>query len=318
MTDAPQRARSRVAVRAIQVLVTLAAFAWLAGKVELSALVEALRSISPTAVVLAALAYLLGAGVGALRWTWRLRAYGAASMPAFSWIARIYLIGMFYNLWAPGGIGGDVVRGVAVRRAFQGTPGVAATQGLAVTLVERLCGLIGLMILVSVGMTLWPVEGLESMRPAAIAVLASALCVVAGIALSRRVAPYTPRVIGDRLAALPPLTQPGLFFAAIAASLGTQFLTALTGFFLLQALVREATLTDAIVLVPVSMATAFLPISVGGAGVREATFAALYSLVGVATDAALAASLALFAVQLAVSALGGLLTLVPDAESSVD
>jgi uncharacterized membrane protein YbhN (UPF0104 family) len=66
------------------------------------------------------------------------------------------------------------------------------------------------------------------------------------------------------------------------------------------------TLATSFVCVPIALATQFLPITQGGAGAREAAFVALYGAFGMAGSDALAASLCVFVVMLAVGAVGGI------------
>ncbi|TNF60394.1 MAG: hypothetical protein EP303_07170 [Deltaproteobacteria bacterium] len=56
-------------------------------------------------------------------------------------------------------------------------------------------------------------------------------------------------------------------------------------------------------------ASAFFPFTVGGAGVREAAFAALYGTVGVPEATAYAASLSFWATQLISAGVGGVINL---------
>ena len=72
------------------------------------------------------------------------------------------------------------------------------------------------------------------------------------------------------------------------------------------ALGAEVTLIESLLCVPLSMAATFVPISVGGAGVREAAFVAMFGFVGVGAEVALAGSLLMYAVQLSMGAIGGL------------
>ncbi|TNE92938.1 MAG: hypothetical protein EP330_00065, partial [Deltaproteobacteria bacterium] len=139
---------------------------------------------------------------------------------------------------------------------------------------------------------------------------AAALAACAGlvvIAAARRVARHLPGPVGARLADLPPLVRAELLPLTLAESVCTHFATALAGYAVIRGLVPDAELTHALVFVPLSMATIYLPISVGGAGVREAAFASLYATVGVPEQAAVAAGLVMFAIQLGVSAIGGAL-----------
>jgi uncharacterized membrane protein YbhN (UPF0104 family) len=63
--------------------------------------------------------------------------------------------------------------------------------------------------------------------------------------------------------------------------------------------------SDSIVILPLANALQFFPLTIGGAGVREAAYVVLYGLAGVPKPKALAASLAVGALAYAVNALGG-------------
>jgi uncharacterized membrane protein YbhN (UPF0104 family) len=129
------------------------------------------------------------------------------------------------------------------------------------------------------------------------------------VVLARRVGARVPGPVGPLLRALPALERPAGLAAALLLSLAIQGAVALTGHVFLARLF-DAPLAGSLVLVPVSMASAFLPISVGGAGVREATFAALApALVGAPAAGAAAVALLLWSTQLAVAGAGGLLAL---------
>ena len=89
-------------------------------------------------------------------------------------------------------------------------------------------------------------------------------------------------------------------------SLGTQVLIALAGWALLAAL-GPMDFGASRLVVPLAAATTFLPITVGGAGAREAVYVALCGrLFGMTEADALAASLGLWLAHLAVGAVGGL------------
>jgi len=68
-------------------------------------------------------------------------------------------------------------------------------------------------------------------------------------------------------------------------------------------------------MVPIAMATSYLPITAGGAGAREIVFASLYGAIGVPPEDAIAASL-LLAMTYYVSAAPAGLIPVPGAETS--
>ncbi|MGB7395070.1 MAG: lysylphosphatidylglycerol synthase transmembrane domain-containing protein, partial [Pricia sp.] len=49
---------------------------------------------------------------------------------------KLYLLGMFYNLFLPGGIGGDAYKGYLIRKKF----GVRTKKVVSVLLLDRLSG----------------------------------------------------------------------------------------------------------------------------------------------------------------------------------
>ncbi|WP_373517540.1 lysylphosphatidylglycerol synthase transmembrane domain-containing protein [Pricia sp.] len=51
---------------------------------------------------------------------------------------RLYLLGMFYNLFLPGGIGGDAYKGYIIRKKFE----VGTKKVVAVLLLDRLSGML--------------------------------------------------------------------------------------------------------------------------------------------------------------------------------
>ncbi len=56
--------------------------------------------------------------------------------------ARLYLLGMFYNLFLPGGIGGDAYKGYAIKKQFE----ISTRRTVAVLLLDRLSGLLLLVV----------------------------------------------------------------------------------------------------------------------------------------------------------------------------
>jgi len=139
---------------------------------------------------------------------------------------------------------------------------------------------------------------------------AGSVALVVGIAGARRLAPRLPKFLATRAAKLPVLVDRGAFASAIAWSLTTQALTAAAGWVLLAALAPIG-LGASLLLVPLAAATTFLPITVGGAGAREAVYIALGGrLFGLSEPDALAASLGFWFAHLAVAACGGVAQLV--------
>lgn len=286
--------------------VTIAAFAYLFSIVEFDRLIAAFSRISAIAAIsaigLISLEYIIGA------WRWRalLAAYGAAHLPASSRLLRLHLVGAFFNTYLPGGLGGDVVRGIATRNAFNRE---GATGSLAVVLVERIAGVSGLLILSGAAFVLHPLPGVKGFALWGSLGLLAAFGSVLGLALGRRFSRWLPGPIGKIAASLPEIKMAAPFVAALALSVVIQFASALIGHVLVNSIAGRVALANSIVVVPMAIAAGFFPFTVAGAGAREAAFVALYGVVGVSNADALAGSLAVLFCQLSVAATGGLLNL---------
>lgn len=289
---------------AVRWLGTLGGLAWIAWNVDLRSIGTTLLGVSPWAV-------LVSMGVTAsilltmaVRWQLLMRAYGAQTVPKLSWLIRLTWVGFFYNTFLPGGVGGDVVRGTASRRAF-GESGL--TRGLAVVFVDRVLGVVGLLAVAGLAAWLVPLPGVESVPWMAALGLAIAGSSLAGLAVLPFARPRLPAPIRRFVPDLPPLARVGpAVFAALLGPLGHGGV-ALSGHLILVSMVPEVAFTTSLVVIPLAMATQLLPITVGGTGAREAAFAALYSLVGVSAEPAVATSLALYGTYLALGAVGGVL-----------
>lgn len=312
MTEPPDEAAPRGSGRrllwlALKLVGTAAGFAYVGWVVDVGQVWQAFGRVAPGAVAGATAVTGLTLLVGAARWKILLHAYGAPVSPPLLRLLHIYFVGLFYNTYLPGGLGGDVVRGVVTREAF-GDRGV--TGALTVVLVERVLGLTGLLLLVAGTLFVLPLPGVEGIRPWTAVGLGAAAVAVIGVAIARRLSPVLPGRLGTIAASVPALVAPPSFVAALLLSLCTQALTAVAGYLLLSSLTPTVSVADAMVVVPVAAAAAFLPFTVGGAGAREAAFVALCTAALGMTEAdAAAASLLLWLTILINGAAGGALQL---------
>jgi len=304
-----QQALKRSSQRAgwlLQLALTLAAFAYLLHISDFAALGRAFHAAPLWCVPAATATLLVIVFVGSLRWRLLMHAYGAKHPPAIGWLYRLQLIGLFYNM-LPGAVGGDVLRGVVSRRAF-GTHGVSA--GLAVVLIERVFGLIGLMLLVVSTLALHPIPGLQ-VAPWVFGIgFLACVASIVGIACGRRVAPYLPELLAQRARELPQLTHVAAFIAALAMSVLNQALVGVMGHLVVGPLAPDVQLIDSLVLAPLAFAAIFFPLTVAGAGTRDAAMVSLYGLLGVHKERALTASLEILLCYVLSAALGAWLSAI--------
>jgi uncharacterized membrane protein YbhN (UPF0104 family) len=293
-------------VTVLRWLATAAAIAYIATLVDVDKVEAAAKRISAGAMIAAIVLVALNVVAGAARWRELLTAYGAQTRPSLARATRLYFVAFFYNNYLPGAVAGDVVRGVVARDAF-GERG--ATASLAVVLVERALGLVGIFVLLAIGVMvagsgldignlwLWSALG-----------LGGSVAIVLALPLARRLAPHLPGKLGEIAGRVPALASWPSFVTATLLSIATQALVALAGWVLLRAVEPRVDLGASLLIVPLAAATAFLPITVGGAGAREAVYVTLgASLFHMPKDDALAASLALWLAHLMCGAVGGVL-----------
>lgn len=300
--DRPRSSSRKRAWTALQVVFTLGAFGYLFSITDVNALRAAFHKAPLLCVpaVIAALFVLLFSS--AIRWRLLFAAYGASAPPPLMTLYRLQLVGLFYNM-LPGAVGGDVVRGVVSRSAF-GERGLSA--GLAVVLVERLLGLVGLVLLVLTVLSFHDIPRLQVARPLLGLGLLAGAGAIAAIAAGRRLAHLIPGRLGALAAQLPELSGLGSFALALLVSVLNHAMAGLVGHIVIAPLAPHVHLLDSLVLAPLSFATIFVPVTVAGAGTRDAAMVALYGTVGVARADALLGSLEILLAYVVVACAGGL------------
>ena len=293
---------------ALRLLGTVAGLTYVAFIADLRQVGATLTRVPLAAFALALSMSGLSVMVCAARWRVMFRTYGANSIPRYLRLLKLQLVGLFYSTYLPGGVGGDLVRGVASRQAFgeAGTP-----AALTVVFVERLVGLAGLLALVSGALALRPLPGVHNSPAVGVMGLAAATGAILTVAAARRLSRLLPGRLGAVASRVPTMEWPAGLPMALVLSMVAQMAVALGGYALLVSVAPAVTLSDTTVVVLVSIAASFFPLAVGGAGVREATLVMLCAgILNVPETDAVAASLGLWLCQLIVAGSGGLLQLV--------
>ena len=238
-------------------------------------LLIAFRSVSPLSLLGAVCFYWLAQSISAAKWQLLLHARGAG----FSYFqcARLYLLGMFCNLFLPTSIGGDGVRALVAGRSCGGTT-VAASS----ILVERLTGLAALLTLGATGVALWGTQSsLSQVLPRIFVVLALLATAFGSLRftayrLERTIQGKMGKVIRKWAA----LHREMDFYAArerwgtlgLALALSFIFQCAQVGINIYLARVAglQTPFTTFLWLVPLLSLMSMIPIGIGGLGVREA------------------------------------------------
>jgi uncharacterized membrane protein YbhN (UPF0104 family) len=296
----PAHPARRYVLLAVKVVVTSLALLWAFGRAPPSAMAEAVRRLSPAAFATAVCVLFANSAVGALRWREVIRAYEGGPAPSLAFLARAYVVAIFYNTFVPGNIGGDALRAHVTRRAF----GHPADAYLTI-LVERGMGLSGLLLLAGTGIL---VAAPEWASWGAILVVTAILLFAASV-VTPGLAIWLVARLPERLRTrVPGLSRPrrlGPLFVASALSVLSQYLAVLSSHLLVFALSPGVTLGDSMAAIPLAMLSLYVPVSVAGLGVREAAFVALFARAGVSAADATAASLAFMAALMLCGLVGG-------------
>lgn len=213
--------------------------------------------------------------------------------------------GMFFNLFLPTGVGGDVVR--AYRAYDYGLTAKRAAEG---ALIDRALGLWGLAVAMVIAAPfsagLFMVPAWPFLLGFAAAVIASGLAVAYGAPLlpSRQPQGWIGGVF-SLAADYADVVRSATFWTAIVPMLLTSnLLIGLSAWFVARGIGLATGLADMTIVIEGGALTAMIPVSIGGWGVREGAIAFLMTAMGHADGSALAASI-LIGLVLAIIGLAG-------------
>ena len=236
--------------------------------------------------------------------------------PGYLELLRLNFIGMFYNLFIPGQVGGEVVKSVKLARA-----GVGATAAAVSVVSDRVTGLLALFVVGVVGVILSPsmVGSAPSLVPW-IAGCGFTLAIASTILLTRmghaallaveKILFDCCRQIGWNLhidSSIPATSGPLSPALVLVLAVVFQSMAVYANLLLCEALGIPLSFAQLLWIVAAVALVQSLPISVAGLGIREGTYVALLQQQGIDASSALALSLAVFAIQLLMATTGWLL-----------
>jgi len=161
---------------------------------------------------------------------------------------KLYLLGLFYNLFLPGGVGGDGYKIYFLRRKFD----VKGRRLLSAVFFDRLSGLWALCLITAALVIFIPRLQIPNQVPIVVVIIGS---VVYYNIVRRYFSDYSKR-----------------FFRTHLKALGTQSMQVICAIFLLYALDFEGKFAPYLLMFLVSSLVAVVPFTVGGLGAREMVF----------------------------------------------
>ena len=303
----------------IQVLVTVGILYWIfRDPQKRHDMGESFKNSDKIWILAGIIAYGFVEVVATVRWQILLKVQGISL--SFFRVLSLLMIGILFNLFMPGGTGGDVIK---IFYLLKETPGKKAGALLAV-LMDRLIGLLGLigftgMILVSRYQWLSSTEITRNLTWTLLAIMGASFggiafsFLITGFGLAQRLPQKMP--LRDKLIDLSVAYSAyarawkaslGAFALSFAVHFGSFYV-----FFAATRAMRQTTpMLDIFGVMPIINTIAALPISVGGAGIREKLFEnMLGNLCGIQPAVAVAISLTGFIVLVFWAIIGGILYL---------
>ena len=232
-------------------------------------------------IALAVLLAILDRVLMAYRWLVLLCPLDAEARPPFGAVMRIFFTSTFVGTFLPTG-GGDIVRAYGLSRL-----NVPAGTAFASVLMDRLLGVLSIVIVGIIGLLLAPTIDLASNRTIELALLVTAaLCTVGALVvfsenvagLVQRLTERLPfarvrRVAGEVTQATRAYARfHGELANVLAGSVGVQVLRILQTYCLGRALSIDAPLAVYFALVPLILLIILLPVSINGIGTTQVAF----------------------------------------------
>ena len=164
--------------------------------------------------------------------------------------AKLYLLGMFYNLFLPGGIGGDAYKGYVIKKQFE----IKTKRVVSILLLDRLSGLLLLLIYACIAGLLINNQSMTDFRW--LFILLIVLSALFFWVLNKRYFAYVFEV----------------YWKSIAYSALVQLCQIFCVYFILLGFNFDENVLPYIFIFLISSVVAVLPLTIGGIGSREVVF----------------------------------------------
>lgn len=287
----------------VRAIVTLALSTYLVWRVRAEAGTLRLHLVYPFRLVLALGCAVLGVILST--WLWHIL-IPPASRVSFRQLLTHYLLGLFWNHFLPGGLGGDAVRVMALRNV-SGRTDVAISS----VLMARMAGLWSVVLLATGATPLYVQRvGWHTALPLLLIAGGALVVAVGGMAfllgtpmavLIRRL----PAYLGGWHASLQVYRyQPVRLLQALGLAFAIQGCGVAINALVAQALDLAITPGQLLLCIPLINLTVLIPVSLGGFGVREGSHIYLLGLMGVTATDALILALSVYALLALVTATG--------------
>ena len=283
----------------LRIVLALALTAFMLWRANPSAVAAALQRTSWGFVAAAVALVLVDRVLMGYRWIALLVTLGATNRPPLRALLRIFFESTFIGTFLPAGVGVDAVRTWSLSKL-----GVSGAQSLASVLMDRLLGVLGVVIAAVASLLLVP--ALVDDRVVAWSLAGAAAGCLLGAAvvfsvtvddllrrqLARARAGRVHRTLDRVLSALQAYrAHRGVLAWVLAASVGVQVLRSLQAALLGASIGLDVPLVGYLAAVPVIVLIMQIPVSVSGLGTSQVGFELLFTRLGTSSADAIALSL---------------------------
>jgi uncharacterized membrane protein YbhN (UPF0104 family) len=275
----------RITKNILKFAVTAFALYWVFSKVDVKDVKDAFFTSNPLYLFLAFLAYAISIAIGASRLNEYFRGIGLRLGERYNF--KLYMLGLFYNIFLPGGVGGDGYKIYFLRKKFD----ARGRKLFSAVFFDRLSGLWALSLITALLAVFIPQIDIPRELP----ILVVALGTVAYYFIMRR---YFKDFIGR-------------FFIAHIKALGVQSMQVVCAILLLYALGYEGKFAPYLFMFLISSLVAVVPFTVGGLGAREMVNVYGAQLFNMDTHLAVIFSLLFYVTSALMAALGAYFILRP-------
>ena len=291
----------RAGLLALKIGVTVGLLAYLGWRVDLASVAGIVSGASWGWIAAAFALYCALQGLCAWRWLLLARVLNLAG--SWSTFVRYYYVGMFFNLFLPTGVGGDVYRCYYIARSSSDW-----TRAIVSVLADRGVGFGTMCVIAAVATFAFGAVDLPAWLEWALgAGVAGVLVLLAAVVAARG-------PLSSLRTAMPLIVEffrrPGVLAFVAGLSFLLQSLVIVVNVLNAEALRLNVPVVFYFILIPLIAVATMIPVSLNGLGVREGAFVFFLAQVGVPEAQALALALLWLAVTAAAGLVGGLVWLV--------
>ena len=297
----------------LKLLVSAGLIVYFLSTMHLERLLHTFTSARFSYIAVALGVYLIAQGVSAVRWATLARPLGIKT--PFKDLIQYYLIGMFFNLFAPSTVGGDVSRVYYLVKdedaQAKGRP-VTTVHATMSVLMDRAIGMVVLVWLGAAGLLLFPGYAVpQTVRSVTFALAAGLLLGALLVPVLRWLLPEDGHqlTVKLRLALRSYRQHWRALLAAAGLSLAVHLIQAWMHTVMGRALGLDVPFSFSLIVYPLVGTFAAIPITLNGLGLREGGYIFLLAVIGIGSEQGIAFGILLFLIVALDSLIGGLLFL---------